>query len=147
MKKIAYFIFLAVLILSCSENEQTISFSISDPKKEAIRENKIQTIYYVVDSISIDTIMYGNSTKVGDTLLMNAFDSVGHLTFSRTYKAFSIVTRNRYDKNGFLKHKRMFSDFSSEWFVCTFIDTTKFITTKMDLQILFFLRPMVRAEQ
>lgn len=108
-----------ILFINCSEKKsKSISFDNQSPYQQTIKGNHIKTTYFVLDSGS--TGFY----NIGDTLSYYQFDSTGALIHQHV---FSSETRNYYDSNGFVKYTKTTTDYFSEFFVATFIDSTRHI--------------------
>jgi hypothetical protein len=120
MIKIIFVLLISVLLfIKCTEKKpKSISFNIQSPYQQTIKENNIKTTYLVLDSGS--TGFY----NIGDTLSYNQFDSTGALIHQRIL---SSDIRNYYDSNGFIKYTKTTTDYFSEFFVATFIDSTRHI--------------------
>jgi len=123
--KLLVIVLLGVLF-SCSNKRQTNTFTDLDPKTGAIFRSKTKKLYYVIDSILVDTINFGTFNHVkGDTIAFFEYDSLGRICYSKSYPAFCTTTNYHYDHDGNLTYKRIMSDFLSEYFLATFIDTIK----------------------
>lgn len=114
------------LLASCSDNQpvKLESFKEANPIKNAVLRNKIDTVYYTLDSTTFD-ISSEFTKHIGDTLLLYVYDSLGNIKKTKSYPAFTTNTYYTYDENGDLQYKRIFSDFASEFYFSTFIDTNK----------------------
>ena len=121
MIRVTFILLISLLLfIKCSDNKpKPISFDNQSPYQQTIKDNKIETTYYILDS---GTISFHN---IGDTLSYNQFDSTGSLIRKHVYSTFSSDTRNYYDSNGFIKYTKTTTDYFSEFFVATFIDSTK----------------------
>jgi len=108
-----------LLFIKCSgKKTKPILFDNESPYQQVIKGNKIKITYFVLDS---GTVSLHN---IGDTLSYSQFDSTGSLIHRHVFSAFSSDTRNYYDSNGFIKYTKTTTDYFSEFFVATFIDST-----------------------
>jgi len=110
----------ALLFIKCSDKKAIpISFDNQTPYQQTIKDNKIKSVYFTLDSGAT------SDHKIGDTLSIWQFDSTGSITFRRHFTFFGATTRNRYDEQGFLKHTQTTTDYHSEFYISTFIDTIR----------------------
>jgi hypothetical protein len=114
------------LLASCSDNQpvKVDSFKDANPTKDAVLHSKIDTVYYTLDSTTFD-ISSEFAKHIGDTLLLYIYDSLGNIKKTISYPAFRTNTYYSYDENGDLQYKRILSDFLSEFYFSSFIDTNK----------------------
>jgi len=116
-------VFILGLLTNCSDKQplRVKTFYNPDPRKEAFQHTKIDSVYYFLDSSSF----YSSERKIGDTLLLCIFDSLGNNSTTISYPSFRTTTNYYYDQNGDLQCKRISSDFTSEFYFASYIDTNK----------------------
>lgn len=121
MTRITFILLISALpFFKCSDKKaKPISFDNQTPYQQTIKDNKIKSVYFTLDSGAT------SDHKIGDTLSICQFDSSGSMTFRRNFTFFGATTRNRYDNQGFLKHTQTTTDHHSEFYISTFIDTTR----------------------
>jgi hypothetical protein len=123
MRQTNILILLLTLLVSCNENNSIVVFDTSTPRQKTIRRNKLRNIYYVLRNS--DNVYF--KERNGDTTSIESYDSLGNMIDYKDLNFSGKRIRNYYDKYGYLKARRVSTDYGSYFYVSTFIDTIKLL--------------------